>query len=134
VIQKSGVGGVKLILNALEKLKQESPKGATKGLKKAGTHLQKESQKVVPVDTGALRASAYTKIRWANTKRVDVVVGYTMPYAIYVHEDLFARHKPGKIAKYLEKPARQLAKKLLKMVADEVKKVVKKAANRKRGK
>lgn len=39
---------------------------------------------------------------------VDCVVGYTAAYAIYVHENLTAKHKPGKQAKFLEQPARQL--------------------------
>lgn len=33
----------------------------------------------------------------------DVIVGYTQNYAVYVHEDMKARHKEGKTAKYLEK-------------------------------
>lgn len=33
----------------------------------------------------------------------DVIVGYTQRYAVYVHEDMKARHKEGKTAKYLEK-------------------------------
>lgn len=45
-----------------------------------------------------------------DAKRYDKasgIVGYTASYAIYVHEDLRARHTVGE-AKYLEKPARQL--------------------------
>src|SRR5207247_1020288 len=37
-----------------------------------------------------------------------VAVGYSTGYAIYVHEDLEATHKPGKQAKYLEAPAREM--------------------------
>ena len=33
-------------------------------------------------------------------------VVYDTDYAIYVHEDLNARHKKGKNAKFLERPAR----------------------------
>lgn len=36
----------------------------------------------------------------------EAVVGFSAPYAIYVHEDLEARHAPGKQAKFLETPAR----------------------------
>lgn len=38
-----------------------------------------------------------------------VVVGYTQQYALYVHEDLEARHPVGQ-AKFLEQPARQMGK------------------------
>ena len=44
------------------------------------------------------------------------VVGYQMPYAIYVHEDLTARHAPGKTAKYLERPARRYSKEMSLMI------------------
>lgn len=46
------------------------------------------------------------------SSRVSVVVGYTQRYAKWVHEDLNARHAPGKTAKYLEGPARRFAKEL----------------------
>lgn len=36
---------------------------------------------------------------------VSVIVGYTQAYAIYVHENLEAKHPVGQ-AKYLEEPAR----------------------------
>ncbi len=42
------------------------------------------------------------------TKGESVVMGYTAAYALHVHEDLKMRHKPGKQAKYLEQPAREL--------------------------
>lgn len=40
-------------------------------------------------------------------KGPTVVVGFAQPYAIYVHENMEAAHKEGKIAKYLEKPLRE---------------------------
>jgi hypothetical protein len=46
-----------------------------------------------------------------------VSVGYTAPYAIYVHEDLTAHHEPGKKAKFLSGPARRLARELGELVA-----------------
>lgn len=41
-------------------------------------------------------------------KEPSVIVGYTANYGLYVHENLEARHAPGKQAKYLESPARTL--------------------------
>lgn len=46
--------------------------------------------------------------RAARTRRdlnTSVVVGYTTSYAVYVHEDLVARHAYGTQAKFLEAPA-----------------------------
>lgn len=81
--------------------------GMARGLKRAALLVQRESQKIVPVDTGTLINTAFTRAdgRGENT---SVVVGYKSNYAIYVHENLTARHAPGKEAKYLEKPAREL--------------------------
>ncbi len=42
-------------------------------------------------------------------KGESVITGYTAAYAVHVHENLEARHKPGKQAQYLVSPARTLA-------------------------
>lgn len=39
--------------------------------------------------------------------KISGVVGYTQNYAIYVHENLEARHPNGGQAKYLVQPARE---------------------------
>lgn len=79
--------------------------GLTLGLKKAGLFLQGESMRIVPVDKGNLRASAFTRSEGDNTPNVDVTVGYTANYAIFVHENLDAAHGAAFNAKY----ARELA-------------------------
>lgn len=38
----------------------------------------------------------------------SVIVGYTANYGLFVHENLEAKHKEGKQAKFLEQPAREL--------------------------
>lgn len=52
-----------------------------------------------------------------RAKDVSVTVGYTQYYAIYVHEDLKARHDVGQ-AKYLEQPARTMQPEMAKAVVD----------------
>lgn len=44
------------------------------------------------------------------------IVGYSANYALHVHEDLEARHAPGKSAKFLEKPARELREELARII------------------
>jgi hypothetical protein len=44
------------------------------------------------------------------------VVGYSQGYAVYVHEDLEAYHPTGQ-AKFLETPARSMARELIRFVA-----------------
>jgi len=62
------------------------------------------SMEQVPVDTGALRRSAMAHKPVINGTQVTVSVSYDTNYAIYVHEDLSARHPHGN-AKFLERPA-----------------------------
>jgi hypothetical protein len=44
----------------------------------------------------------------SNAAKVVYEVGYTAPYAIFVHENLELYHAPPTQAKYLEQPAREL--------------------------
>lgn len=54
------------------------------------------------------------RLKETGSKSSDggVVIGYTQQYALEVHENLSMRHAPGKTAKYLERPARELATQL----------------------
>lgn len=63
------------------------------------------SKGLVPVDTGALRASGVAGVNVEGGK-VSMVLSYGGPavdYAVIVHEDLSAYHPNGQ-AKYLEEP------------------------------
>lgn len=76
-----------------------------------------ESQPLVPVDTGALRASGFVTPPERNGDTVSVELGYGGPaaqvnaktgesaagYALYVHENLEAHHPVGQ-ALYLATP------------------------------
>lgn len=115
------VEGVKETIKRLYTISGETAKGMERGLVKAAKHLQKKSQAVVPVDTGALKSSAFTRKKGFGFK-TETTVGYTQDYAIYVHENLDARHKPGKIAKYLERPAREEKEQLAKIIRKEAQK------------
>lgn len=84
---------------------------AVPALKQATTEsaydMFEDSQMIVPVDTGALRASGVVHPAQERGSTVEVVIGYGNSaafYAIYVHEDLEAKHAPGTSAKYLEIP------------------------------
>jgi hypothetical protein len=62
----------------------------------------------------ALRAKAAKANRDSNP---SVTVGYTAEYAIYVHENLEANHPVGQ-AKFLEQPAREMARDISQVVID----------------
>jgi hypothetical protein len=91
-----------------------------RGLTKAGLFLQRESQKVVPVEFGILKNSAGTRVIGSGWY-TDVVVFYAASYAVYVHERTELKHKKGKMAKFLETPARENKEKILKIIAGEAK-------------
>lgn len=121
---KFEVTGVQSIIKNMMTAKGETAAGMERGLMKAGLALQRMSQKVVPVDTGALKASAATR-KEGEGFRTKVTVSYGTDYGIYVHENLESRHAPGKIAKFLEKPARENA--------DELAAIIRKEAQLKKG-
>ena len=81
-------------------------------LKSLANEMAERARELVPVDTGALFGTIKVeqprdlrgrfKVGWAI-----VAGGSNAPYAIFVHEDLTARHDRGQ-AKFLEKAAIQV--------------------------
>jgi len=101
------ITGIDKILRNMDRASADEGKKLEKNLKRAGLFTQRESQKIVPVDQSNLKASAGTRNIGGAGFDADVVVFYNAEYAVYVHEDLNARHKPGKQAKYLESVVRE---------------------------
>jgi len=77
------------------------------GVKEAINLLLKESRKIVPIDKKKLYNSSRAIVRGRGFDTIEGVVEYRTEYALRQHEELNWKHKPGKSAKYLEKPARQ---------------------------
>lgn len=69
----------------IERYRQRLGRHLEVGLLRAGLALQRESQLRVPVDTGNLKASAFTRLEGEGLD-AQVAVGYTAGYALYVHE------------------------------------------------
>ena len=84
---------------------------AGNGLVKAGLFLQRESQKIVPKQIGNLHNSAFTR-RYGLGWQTTVIVGYTSPYAVYVHENLDAAHGKEFNIKHADEIAHAKANKL----------------------
>ncbi len=93
-------------------------KPAVRGLKRAGKEYQRafrqalleegeaimlESQNQVPRDTGFLANSRFVRVEDGGGE-ITLELGYTAPYAIYVHEDPTARHRAPTKWKFLEDP------------------------------
>lgn len=132
------ISGIDEIIRNLGRINAQIARGVARGLKRGGLLLQKESQKIVPVDKGPLKASAFTRNVGGSGFKTDIIVGYTADYAVYVHENLEARHGaefnaafgkeigakprgPNQQAKFLEQPARQLKPTILKIIHQESK-------------
>ncbi len=144
----AGISGIDEIIRNLRRIDTQIGRGVARGLKRGGLLLQRESQKIVPVDKGPLKASAFTRNVGGSGFKTDIVVGYTAGYAVYVHEDLEALHGaaynekygtiitdfvakterrehlrgPNQQAKFLEQPARQLRPVILRIIHQEAKK------------
>ena len=76
-----------------------------RGLVKGGLLLQAKSKEIVPVQTGNLKASCFTRNVGGNGFDADVVVGYTSDYAVFVHEDLTKAHGKAFNVKHAEEIA-----------------------------
>lgn len=113
--------GLRALQKKLQAERDNRLRACKRGLLKAGLLLQRMSQQIVPVDTAALKNSAFTR-EGGTEMEPEVRVGYTQAYAVFVHENLEARHKEGKVAKYLEKPARENRDELVKIIIAEAKK------------
>ena len=72
---------------------------------KAGYYIQRESMKVVPILTGNLRGSAFTRFTGTGLQ-TRVQVGYTAAYALFVHEIIENAHGSEFKTKHADKIAR----------------------------
>lgn len=125
--KKINLSGIKASFKLHEKHLIDAMKN---GVIDAAITLMRASQELVPVDTGDLKASARTTITLDDEKKIIVQVSYGTSYAIYVHEDLFARHDSEKnpstaTAKFLEIPARTLQPQLRLIIMEAIQRAAK---------
>ncbi|MFK0289940.1 minor capsid protein [Streptomyces sp. NPDC090442] len=76
-------------------IQQAAARGALLGAE----HVLAESRKRVPIAEGTLERSGAASV---DEQQIVAAVSYDTPYARRVHEDMNARHSPGRSAKYLE--------------------------------
>ena len=78
---------------------------------------------IVPLDTGDLMSTGHWKFSPIPPPAVSVIIAFggpKAPYAVVQHENLTFRHKPGRMAKYLERPTMARAGKLASDIANEL--------------
>jgi hypothetical protein len=98
-------------------------------LNEEGQIAFRNSQRIVPVDTGTLRRSGVLLPAKENGTSVEVVMGYggaASAYALRQHENLNYRHREGKQAKYLEEPVMQRKVKLAENIKRRMKRILSK--------
>lgn len=136
------VSGINTVIRNLTKAKGNLAAGTARGLKQGGLHLQRVSQEITPVDLGNLKASSFCRNVGGSGFDTDIVVGYgseAANYAVFVHEDLNKAHgkafnikyakeiAAGKMnnrgenqqAKFLERPAREERRSIIKIIQRE---------------
>lgn len=94
---------------ALRRKRDGAPRALARALYAEAEAIMAASKRIVPVDTGALRASGHVRPPVIRGSRVRVVLGYggaAVPYAVFVHERP-ATHRPPTQWKYLEVPLHQ---------------------------
>jgi hypothetical protein len=74
--------GIEQINKNLRKVLKSKEQDLTNSMMRAGMMIEGESNKLVPVDTGTLRATSYTQ----RIDKNSIQVGYTALYAPAVHE------------------------------------------------
>ena len=132
------ISGINTVLRNLKQKSDSLARGFEQGATLAGLMLQRESQKRVPIDTGNLKAAAFTRKTGSGLKaRVNVGYAESAGYAIFVHEAVGMvlkgqpRQAPSKgnywdpqpqaQAKFLEQPARELMPKMRAMILSRMK-------------
>jgi hypothetical protein len=135
------VTGQETVFQGLAVSRQAIGNGMNRGLRLAGLALQAESQLLVPVEFGNLKASAFTRAK-GGFANMEVTVGYTAAYAMFVHENVAMKLKgeerrpsPPHIgrywdpagrgqAKFLEQPFRASTDRTVDLVMQEIRKEI----------
>lgn len=103
----------------------QGAKAAAKALRNEAQEVLARARDLVPVDTGALKASGRVRPEtgvYDNNRTMEVLVTFgatAVGYAVFVHENLGAYHVVGQ-AKYLEIPLIQQSYGLADRIADKV--------------
>lgn len=100
----SEVTGAQALVARLDRLSRALPDEAARALYAEAQAIRITSMRRTPVDTGTLRASHIVTEPEISGNTVEVTIGVggpAAPYALYVHENVTARHVTGQ-AKFLE--------------------------------
>jgi len=97
----------KAMAEKLGALAARAPQALGGALYREGQAIMTEALPITPILTGALRRSGHVDEPEITESGAFVTLGFggdAAPYAVYVHENLTARHMPPTQAKFLEIP------------------------------
>lgn len=124
------LNGADVMKRTLQRLGENAERELGAALFAEGSAIMAQSKQIVPVDTGALRASGTVLLPEKRNSKVTVTMGYggtAVGYAIPVHEKLSARHKSPTRAKYLEGPFRAAMNGMLGRIAGRLRNALQRA-------
>lgn len=84
-------------------------------------YILQPSLPICPIKTGRLRHSGYVNVARSGRWKIEGVVGFDTDYALYVHENPDAYHKPPTRWKWLEETFALNSGKVLAEVEEKVK-------------
>ena len=116
---RAKIKGLQKVMNNLNREVKKITFKSEKGLMIAGFFIKRKSQQNVPVDTGALKASAFVE-NISIFGKPAAMIGYTQSYAVFVHEIMTNYHKVGR-AKYLENIVKENQNEILQIIRREAK-------------
>ncbi len=119
------IEGLDEAIKNMNKMFIKSPVAVSKALDKVANSVLAESIQLTPVDTGTLRRSQKVTNKKVGIDEVSVEVRADTDYAVYVHENLQARHPQGQ-AKFLESAVNTIAPEIEMIVATGMRSVLKK--------
>ncbi len=105
------VTGVSETLRGMRQLVKKDSIKVSDGLKKAAQMVLDKSQKYVPVDTSALKATGRIESNEKAGLAAEATVSYgseLVRYALWVHENTEAAHNPPTCARFLTRAVREL--------------------------
>lgn len=94
---------------------------AARGLLLGAEHVLQASRQRVPIAEGTLERSGAASV---NEQQMTAAVSYDTPYARRVHEDMTARHSPGRSAKYLESVLPEVSDEVQALIAAQVRRAL----------
>ena len=94
---------VEEVISALTRIEGHIGEWSGEALLKVGQEILEVAKERTPVVTGALRDSGQVELVPGDNPEVNIVFGgEDTAYAIYVHENLKAKHTPPGRSKFLE--------------------------------